>query len=157
MNKKQVVMVMPSLKGGGAERVASILVNKFYENGYDCSFVLTSCNKNQVIQRDLNDNIPVITISEFSKKSVIDFFFVFLRVISSLLCKPFEALGKRVPVCFSVLSFISNYHKEIYEMKKLLKKNENATVVAFLQPAIPIVLLAGRKLKNRMSETHPFL
>lgn len=150
MSKKQVVMVMPVLKGGGAERVASILVNEFYKNGYDCSFVLTSCNRDEVIQRDLNENIPVIILRELFKKSITDLFYAFLRVISSLLCKPFEALKRRVPVGFSTLSFVSNYHKEIKEMKRFLKENENATVVVFLQPCIPIVLFAARKLNNKI-------
>ncbi len=151
MSKKQVLMVMPVLKGGGAERVASILTNEFYKNGYDCEFLLTSCEKEDVIKRDLDKNIPLLILREFFENSVIrDFLYTLLRVLSSFLCKPFEKLKKSVPVLFSYISFVSNYHKEINALKKLLKSRPDATVVAFLQPSIPIVLLVGRKLKNRI-------
>ena len=151
MNKKQVLMVMPVLKGGGAERVASILTNEFYNNGYSCEFLLTSCEKEGVINRDLDKNIPVLVLREFFEKNfIVDAFYSFLRVLSSFLCKPFEKSKKTVPVLFSYLSFVSNYHKEIKAFEKLLKSRPDSTVIAFLQPSIPIVLLAGRKAKNRI-------
>ncbi len=149
MNKK-VLMVMPVLKGGGAERVASILTNEFYKNGYDCEFLLTSCNREDVISRDLDGNIPVIILREFFKKSLADTFYKLLQIFTSVICKPFEQLGLKVPTFYSYLSFISNYHKEIKALKKVLKAREDATVVTFLQPTIPMVLLAGRKTRNRI-------
>lgn len=151
MSKKQVLMVMPVLKGGGAERVASILTNEFYKNGYDCEFLLTSSEKEDVINRDLNKNIPILVLRDyFEKLFIVDTVYSLLRVVSAFLCKPFEKLKKSVPVLFSYLSFVSNYHKEIKAFEKILKTRPDATVVAFLQPSIPIVLLAGRKANNRI-------
>ena len=71
---KKVLMVMPVLKGGGAERVASILTNEFYKNGCTCEFLLTSCKKEEVISRDLDENIPVIILRDFFEKSFIPHF-----------------------------------------------------------------------------------
>ncbi len=149
MNKK-VFMVMPVLKGGGAERVASILTNEFHKNGYTCEFLLTSCNKDEVMSRDLDEEIPVTILQDFFEESVSDIFYKLLRFGTSLLCKPFEKVKKSVPVAFSYLSFVANYYKEIKALKKVLKENDDATVVAFLQPTIPMVLLAGRKTKNKI-------
>ena len=149
MNKK-VLMVMPVIKGGGAERVASILTNEFYKKGYDCEFLLTSCNRDDVISRDLNEKIPVIILRESFKKSFLDIFYKLLQIWTSVMCKPFEKMGMKVPTFYSYLSFVANYHKEIKTLKKVLKEKENATVVSFLQPTIPMVLLAGRKTKNRI-------
>ena len=149
MNKK-VLMVMPVLKGGGAERVASILTNEFYKNGYDCEFLLTSCNRDEVISRDLDEKIPVIILREFFEKSFKDVFYKFLQICTSVICKLFEKMGKAVPVPYSYLSFVANYHKELKALKKVLKARGDATVVAFLQPTIPMVLLAGRKTKNKI-------
>lgn len=149
MNKK-VLMVMPVLKGGGAERVASILTNEFHKNGYDCEFLLTSCNKNEVISRDLNENIPIIILRDFFENSLADSLYKLLQIFTSVICKPFEKAKKSVPVVFSYLSFIANYNKEIKALKKVLKEREGSTVVAFLQPTIPMVLLAGRKTKNKI-------
>lgn len=151
MNKKQVLMVMPVLKGGGAERVASILTNEFYKNGYDCEFLLASCKNDEVINRDLDENIPLLNLRDYFENTVLsEVFYSVLRVFSSILCKPFERIKKTVPVSFSYLSFVSNYHKEIKAFEKILKSRPDATVIAFLQPSIPIVLLAGRKTKNRI-------
>ncbi len=149
MNKK-VLMVMPVLKGGGAERVASILTNEFYKNGYDCEFLLTSCNRDEVISRDLHESISVIILRDFFQKSFADNFYKLLQIFTSLICKPFEKSGLKVPTFFSYLSFVANYHKEVKALGKVLQDRENATVVAFLQPSIPLVLLAGRKTKNRI-------
>lgn len=151
MSKKQLLIVMPVLKGGGAERVASILTNEFNKNGYCCEFLLSSCDKESVINRDLNDDIPVLILRDYFKKSFIkDSVYSLLRIASSILCKPFEKSKRAAPVFFSYLSFVSNYHKEITALKGILKEKANATVVAFLQPSIPLVLLAGKKLKNRI-------
>ena len=147
---KKVLMVMPVLKGGGAERVASILTNEFNKNGYTCEFLLTSCKKEEVISRDLDENIPVIILRDFFEKSFADSFYKMLQIFTSVICKPFEKAKKSVPVVFSYLSFVANYHKEIKALKKVLKDREDATVVAFLQPTIPMVLLAGKKTKNKI-------
>ncbi len=147
---KNVLMVMPVLKGGGAERVASILTNEFHKNGYTCEFLLTSCNRDEVISRDLDEKIPVIILREFFKKSFADNLYKLLQIFTSVICKPFEKLGFSVPTFFSYLSFIANYHKEVKTLKEVLKNRPEATVVTFLQPSIPIVLLATRKLPNRI-------
>ncbi len=149
MNKK-VLMVMPVLKGGGAERVASILTNEFHKNGYACEFLLTSCNKNEVISRDLDEKIPVTLLHNFFEESVADLFYKLLRPVTSLFCIPFEKAKKSVPTAFSYFSFVANYYKEVKALEKVLKEREDATVVAFLQPTIPMVLLAGRKTKNKI-------
>ena len=151
MTKKQVLVVMPVLKGGGAERVASILTNEFYKNGYDCEFLLTSCKRDEVINKDLDESIPVLILQEFfEKKFITDIFYSLSRVLSSILCKPFEKVNKAVPSLFSYLSFVSTYYKEIKAMEKILTLRPDATVITFLQPSIPIVLLAGRKTNNRI-------
>ncbi len=149
MNKK-FLMVMPVLKGGGAERVASILTNEFYKKGYDCEFLLTSCERSEVISRDLDKRIPIIILREAFKKSFADIFYKILQISTSVMCKPFEKMGMKVPTFYSYLSFVANYHKEIKALKEVLKEKGNATVVSFLQPTIPMVLLAGRKTKNRI-------
>lgn len=150
MNNKQILMVMPMLKGGGAESVAAILTNEFYKNGYTCEMLLTSSDEDEVIRRDLNDNIPIIILRDFFKKSLKDLVFNFFRVITSFLCKPFEKLKWDVPCFFAYLSFIANYYKELDALKTVLKERKDAVVIAFLQPSIPLVLLASRGLDNKI-------
>ncbi len=146
---KKILMVMPVMKGGGAERVAALLMNEFYKNGHPAEFVLTSTDKSDIINRDLNPEIPLKVlcgeVNVFSKV-----FFALLRLISSVLCKPFEAFGKTTPVCFAYLSFVAQYHNEIKLLRNKLKNNPDVTVISFLQPAIPITLLAAKGLPCRV-------
>ncbi len=148
-NKKQVMMVMPVMKGGGAERVAALLVNEFHKNGYDAEFILTSSTESEIINRDLDSDIPV-SVLKAEENPISKIFFAVLGVISSVLCKPFEILGKTAPVSFAHLSFIAQYHTQIKLLRNKLKKNPDSTVISFLQPTIPITLLASEGLPNKV-------
>ena len=145
-NKEKILMVMPVMKGGGAERVASLLLNEFNRNGYDCEFLLTSSKKEECINRDLNADIPITSVYG-NKKSLI---FKVLEIISSVLCKPFELLGLSVPACFAYISFVSQYHAEIKALRNKLKNEPETKVISFLQPSVPIALISAKNLPNRV-------
>ena len=146
-SKKKILMVMPVMKGGGAERVASLLLNEFNRNGYDCEFLLTSSKTKDIINRDLNPDIPVTSVYSCKKNNII---LKILELISPLLCKPFELFGIPVPAFFAYLSFFSQYHREIKVLKEKLKKEPETKVVSFLQPSVPMTLIATKGLPNRV-------
>ena len=149
---KKILMVMPVLGGGGAERVASVLENEFYHNGFDAEFLVTSTDREKIVNRDLDENISITVIRELFKKEHIiqKIFYKLLRLITSFVCKIFESLKIELPVCFAYLSFISEYRREIKAMRNKLKAEPDTIIVVFLQPSIPIVLLAARGLPNRI-------
>lgn len=149
---KKIMMVIPVLKGGGAERVSSVLLNSFKNKGFETEYLLTNSDEDEIINRDLDKDIPVTVLRKsFVTESVfVRIFYKLLRIFSSLICKIFESLKFSVPVCFSYLSFISEYRKEIKAFRNKLKTEPDTTVIAFLQPAIPIVLLAACGLPNRV-------
>lgn len=142
-------MVMPVMKGGGAERVAALLVNEFHKNGYKSEFLLTSSKESEIINRDLDPEIP-LNVLGYNESFISRILFSVLSFFSSLLCKPFEIMGKTAPVSFAYLSFVAQYHGEIKALRKKLEDNPDATVISFLQPTIPITLLAARGLPNRV-------
>ncbi len=146
--KKKILMVIPVMKGGGAERVASLLLNEFRRNGYDCEFLLTSSKTEDTINRDLNPDIPITSVYEKSNKKSL--FFKAAEIISSLLCKPFEILKLNVPACFARLSFVSQYHNEIKKLKEKLESEPDTVVISFLQPSVPMTLIAAKNLPNRV-------
>ncbi len=151
MKKGKILMVLPVMKGGGAERVASILLNAFCENGYECEFLVTSCKKDDILRIDLNNDIPVTDLHTFSKTSFIKkLLFKLLSLFSSVICKPFESFKINVPASFAYLSFYSQYYFEIQALEKKLYNEPGTIVISFLQPSIPITLLAARKLKNKI-------
>lgn len=147
-SNKKILMVMPVMKGGGAERVASLLLNEFNHNGYDCEFLLTSSKTEDTINRDLNPDIPITSVYEKSNKKSL--FFKAAEIISSLLCKPFEILKLNVPACFARLSFVSQYHNEIKKLKEKLENEPDTVVISFLQPSVPMTLIAAKNLPNRV-------
>ena len=150
--KKKILTVITVLKGGGAERVSSMLTNEFKESGYETEYLLTSSDEDEIINRDLHPDIPVTVLRKLFKpeNALQKLYYKLLRIVSSVVCKLFEAAKLSVPVCFSYLSFISEYRKEIKAMREKLEKEPDTTVVVFLQPSIPIVLLASRGLPNRI-------
>ena len=151
-DKKQILFVMPVMKGGGAERVAALLLNEFHNSGYDCEFLLTSTRVEDSVQRDLNPEIPLNSLADtktkrsFFKKA----FLSALRIFSSAICKPFELLKINVPACFARLSFVAQYYNEIKKLKSIIKSRPQATVVSFLQPSIPMTLIAAEDLSNKI-------
>ena len=148
---KKVLMVMPVMKGGGAEKVAARLLNQLNKNGYDCSFLLTSCDSSEVVNCNLDPSIPIEILREkFENNPFKMLMFKVLRLFSSLFCKVFEVSGINVPWVFAYFSFVCEYNREIKALRNRLKDEPQTTVISFLQPSIPITLIACKNLKNNV-------
>ena len=152
MNKKKVVMVMPHMVGGGAERVAAQIMNKLNERGYDTRFILTSAKKNEVVRSDLNEKTELILLSEEMKAETSGQKLVHLpaRAYSTIFGKLYEKQGKYVPASIGKATIEWQYHREIKWLRNYLKQNPDMTVIAFSQPAMPIIVLAADKLPNKV-------
>lgn len=150
MSNKKVLMVMPGMKGGGAERVASLLLNEFYKNNIQCEFLLTSSTRDEIISPDLNKKIPVTVLKELLSVEKNKTFSRVKQIVSTLLCKPFEILKRPVPVMFSKFSFSVQYGEQIKALRNKFKEEPEATIITFLQPSIPMVMLASRGLPNKV-------
>lgn len=146
---KRVLMLIPNMVGGGAERVAAELMNEFYKSGYDVAFMLTSTERKNLIDRDLDRNIPLILMKEQNLNND-SFGYKFLRLFSSLLCRIFELFGLAVPARIAYLSFISQYSGEIKYLRNYLKNNPDTSVISFSQPANPMIMIASRGLENKI-------
>lgn len=149
---KKVAFILPGMRGGGAERVASLLANEFQKNHISVRYLLTHSKQDEVIRCDLSHDIPLELFVEMMSpaKESEKVSGKLLQALSSLLCKPFELLKSPVPAFFAKLSIISQYKREIKFLRDLLKAEPDLTVIAFLQPTIPIALLAARGLPNRV-------
>lgn len=152
MNKKKVVMVMPHMVGGGAERVAAQIMNKLNERGYDTRFILTSAKKNEVVRSDLNEKTQLILLTEEMKAETSGQKLVHLpaRAYSTIFGKLYEKQNKYVPASIGKATIEWQYHREIAWLRNYLKQNPDMTVIVFLQPSIPITLLAANHLPNRV-------
>ena len=69
--KKQLMFIMPVMKGGGAEKVAALLLNEFNKNGYECELVLTNSGRDEVIDRGLSPEVTLTVLrEEFAKSNI---------------------------------------------------------------------------------------
>ena len=152
MNKKKVVMVMPHMVGGGAERVAAQIMNKLNERGYDTRFILTSAKKNEVVRSDLNEKTQLILLTEEMKAETTGQKLAHLpaRAYSTIFGKLYEKQNKYVPASIGKATIEWQYHREIIWLRNYLKQNPDMTVIAFSQPAMPIIVLAADKLPNKV-------
>ena len=149
---KQVLMVISMMIGGGAERVASLLMNEFQRNGHEVKVVLTSTNADEVVRTDLNKDIPLDILREHIKERIFldKLTYGLMKFCSSLFCKLFELFKKPVPSFGAYASFVSQYHGEIQQLREMMKENPELIVISFLQPSIPMVVLAAKGLPNRI-------
>lgn len=150
--KKQLMFIMPVMKGGGAEKVAALLLNEFNKNGYECELVLTNSDRNEIVDRGLSPEVSLTVLREaFPESSGFrKLIITLLRLMSSIICKIPEALGKKVPACFARFSFSAQYYDELKALKKHFEDNPDAVILSFLQPSIPLTLLAADGLPNRV-------
>ena len=151
MNKK-VLMVIPQMVGGGAERVAAQIMNKLNEIGYDTRFILTSAKKDEVVRSDLNEKTELILLSEEmqAETALQKIQYLPKRACSTVFGKLYEKQGVDVPAVVGKMTIDWQYHREISWIRNYLRQNPDMTVITFLQPAIPIVLLAAQDLPNRI-------
>lgn len=152
MNMKKVLMVMPHMIGGGAERVAAQIMNKLNERGYDTRFVLTRARRQDVVRTDLNEKTELILLTEELKKETAAQKITYLptRAYSTILGKLYEKQDKYVPASVGKATIEWQYHREIAWLRTYMKQNPDMTVIVFLQPSIPMVLLAVKGLPNKV-------
>lgn len=146
---KKVLFVIPGLWGGGAEHVASVLANAFAEKGISTAFVLTSQRPEKIIKNELRPEIEILSLRDKidSRRMLAP---LFARILSSAVCRFIELFHRPVPAFWAYLSFRSEYYRELDGLRRLLRERPDTTVIAFLQPSIPLALLAARGLPNRV-------
>lgn len=149
---KKIIMCISGMRGGGAERIACVLMNEFKKRGACPSVFLTNQTAEEADRRNLGEAIPITGYGGASDAigSVKRFGYKLLRIFSSAVCKVFEKSKRAVPAYFAYLSFVSQYYGQIGKLRSILKSNPDMTVIAFLLPSIPIALLSARGLKNRV-------
>ncbi|MBR2867774.1 MAG: glycosyltransferase [Clostridia bacterium] len=152
MSKKQLLFTIPVMKGGGAEKVAALLLNEFNKNGYECELILTNSSRDEFIDRGLDSDIGVTVLREhFEKRGAFGRLTITVfRLFASLICKIPEALGKKVPSAFAYLSFVAQYFDEYKALRRIIKNKPEAGIITFLQPSAPLTLLAARGLPNKV-------
>ena len=150
MSRKKVLMVIPHMVGGGAERVSAQIINQMNSCGYDTKFILTSSKKNEVVRTDLNDKTELMLLTEELKPETVveKLFYLPHKFLSIFFGKIYEKQGKYVPALIGKATIEWQYHREIKYIRNMMLENPDMAVIAFSLPAMPIIALAKRGLKN---------
>lgn len=152
MSKKSVIFCVACMSGGGADRVASLLSNSFYDNNYDVKMIITSMPEEKMLNTDLYPEIPMIFLQDEIKDKIYNkkIYYKALSYYTRFMCGIKDSLHKAISADLAYKSFIWQYYKEINQLREYLKADPEATVIAFLQPTIPILMLASAGLPNRV-------
>ena len=143
---KHIILLIPHMAGGGAERVISLLANEFERKGHSVELVLTTAEREDLVVTDISPSIPLTLLSEKVKKSGVSL----AERKANLLCKPYELAGKPVPARLAYDAFVAQYGEQIKLIEEKLRSDPESIAVAFLQPAIPMLMISAESLSNRV-------
>ena len=149
----KLLLILPHMIGGGAERVAALLMNTFADKGYKTEAVLTSDKKEAVVRNDLKQTTELTLLPEvLPPEKIADRikYDLFLKAVAQIGCNLFELFHLPVPAELARASLTVQYRREIAFMREKLRREPHTVVIAFLQPAIPIAVLAAQGLPNRV-------
>ena len=147
MDTRHVIMALPVMNGGGAERVACLLANEFQNRGCRVTVCVTSRGVTDVQRSGLHENIPVVLMKDRMCGSSVG---RFTRLRVSAACRLRELMGKPIPAKLARKSFVCEYSQELTALREWLLDEPDAVVIPFLQPTIPLVMLACEGLPNRV-------
>ncbi len=93
-NKPLVVFAIPSLVGGGAERVVVNLANQFSCNGYGVHILLLSGDKSSPYASQIDDRVEIVSLRSKQKQYNI---FLKMLLVFPLLCKLMKYFQRHKP------------------------------------------------------------
>jgi hypothetical protein len=121
--RKQILMVMPVMKGGGAERVAALLMNEFAACGHTVKFILTSSKEEDVVRIDLKEEIPIILLQDILKKDnlIKKTGWKMIRLISSVLCHFYEKVKIILQKAYDRQTSVTVRHSRLFMSQPMHK------------------------------------
>lgn len=137
---KEIIFIINSMRGGGAERVITLLCNAATKKGYNVSLILTYQSKKDAVFHAIDNRIDIISLADEisnqkSSSLMPHLIMLFARLIGKLGFKNKS----------SVLKYYSRNFDSVAWLKKHLKKHKNSSAVSFLYYSIFLTLLAKNK------------
>ena len=137
---KEIIFIINSMRGGGAERVITLLCNAATKKGYNVSLILTYQSKKDAVFHTIDNRIDIISLADEisnqkSSSLMPHLIMLFARLIGKLGFKNKS----------SVLKYYSRNFDSVAWLKKHLKKHKNSSAVSFLYYSIFLTLLAKNK------------
>ena len=152
MPSKKVLFVIACMKGGGAERIVIALSNQMKKFGTDVKIMLTNQRAEDAFRRDLDDSIELLSLESMTEKAdaLTTARYALSGIKSRIECAAIEKLGKPMTAKAAYQSFMWQNYGKVAALRNYLQNNADTAVIAFLQPSIPMVMLAAQGLPNRI-------
>ncbi len=140
------------MKGGGAERVLSSIANEMKRCGDRVVFMVTDQHLCDVVRGDLDKDIELISLPDIQKRPSVwqKIKYGIMSITSRCTCALIEAIKKPVGSRCAYDSFMWQHYLQVDTLHEWLKNEPSMSVIAFLQPTIPIAVLAARGLDNKL-------
>lgn len=137
---KEIIFIINSMRGGGAERVITLLCNAATKKGYSVSLILTYQSKKDAVFHAIDNRIDIISLAdEISNQKSSSLMPCLIMFLARLIGK----LGYKNKS--SILKYYSRNFDSIAWLKKHFKKHKNSSAVAFLYDSIFFTLLSKNK------------
>jgi glycosyltransferase involved in cell wall biosynthesis len=150
MNKK-VAFIADNLRGGGSERVISVLANHMVELGIDVEIIIL---KAMIIEYKLSDKIRIVNVNEEVKKLKISVFekictklLWFAAKIGLFLMRRSES---RLHDYCVYKKFSAMHYSQIKYIINHMRKTPETTLISFVEDSNYVTLCSSRKLKNKI-------
>lgn len=152
IQKKEILLIIPGMHGGGAERVLGILADSFARENWDTTLMLTSQKTEDMVGYKLAEGVKVKTLlDDLDKPSLKDkICYGFMKNstrVNGLFC---ELLKKEASDSLAHHTFEWQHYLKIRALRNYLLARPDCAVIAFLQPAVNIALLAADELTNKV-------
>jgi len=150
--KKEILLLIPGMHGGGAERVMGILADGFAKGNWNTTLMLMSQKVEDMVGYRLSEGVHVESILERlkkpSQKDVL--YYGIVKTYTRIWGTMCEVLKLKVSDKLAYDTFVWQHYEKIRVLREYLIANPERSVIAFLQPAVNIALLASQGLPNKV-------
>lgn len=149
---KEILLLIPGMHGGGAERVLGILADSFAKEKWDTTLMLTNQKTEDMVGYKLSDGVKVKTLlGKLEKPSTKDKIrYGAMKNCTRVRGLIYESLKKEAPDTLAHHTFEWQHYLKIRALRKYLLERPNCAIITFLQPAVNIALLAADGLPNKV-------
>lgn len=154
MNKsnecKEILLLIPRMAGGGAERVIGILADAFANAGYDTTLMITNQKLNEMVGYEVSGKVAVVSMLDMLEKETDKMKYFLMKQYTRIWGTISETLHLPIAEKLAHDTFLWQYHQYCECLRQYLIEHPKTEVVAFLQPTVNIALLASEGLPNKV-------
>ena len=149
---KELLLMIPSMNGGGAERVLGILASRLAECGHRVTLMLTNQKTEDAVGYSLHPGVTFASLVPLEKadKATDKVRYSIIKQSTRVLGTCFEKTGHEAPDSIAHGTFMWQYHRKVRALREYLMGHPGAEIIVFCQPAVNIALLAAEGLPNQV-------